>query len=120
MSSPRREWWSCLCSRRCSVRWLMRRVSSAICTSVAPVSVSALPKRVTISRFSSAVIAGMRPVRLAARSPGDAPCALRVGVHLLDQRLRRVEALLAPDALEERQPELLAVAVALVADQERL
>src|SRR3954449_7816341 len=30
ISSPRREWWSLPCVRRCSVRWLMRSVCSAI------------------------------------------------------------------------------------------
>src|SRR4051794_41690745 len=55
MSRPRREWWSCLCSRRCSVRWLMRRVSSAICTSGEPVSSAVLPNCCTTSRFWSVV-----------------------------------------------------------------
>ena len=35
---PRREWLSCLCSRRCSVRVLIRAVRTAIWTSGEPVS----------------------------------------------------------------------------------
>src|SRR5215217_5091789 len=55
ISRPRREWWSFLCSRRCSVRWLMRAVSRATWTSVDPVSLSPLPWRATISCFCSTV-----------------------------------------------------------------
>src|SRR5690242_4582380 len=39
-SSPRRLWWSCLWLFRCSVRSLIRRVSSATWTSGEPVSPS--------------------------------------------------------------------------------
>src|SRR3954453_9709076 len=124
MSRPRREWWSCLCSRRCSVRWVIRRVSRETCTSVAPVSSSDFPKRWTISCFSSAVNAGMRAFTVAAAPSAGRTSSrhvlgdLDVVAHLLDQRLGRVEALLAADALHERQPQLLVVAVAVVADQE--
>src|SRR5664279_2405457 len=38
--SPRRVWWSPLCTLRCSVRWMMRALRMAICTSGEPVSVS--------------------------------------------------------------------------------
>src|SRR5690606_17514736 len=41
-SRPRRLWWSCLWVLRCSVRSLMRLLSSAICTSGDPVSPSAV------------------------------------------------------------------------------
>src|SRR5829696_7134608 len=40
MRRPRRLWWSFLCDLRCPVRWLMRSVRIAICTSGEPVSVS--------------------------------------------------------------------------------
>jgi hypothetical protein len=39
-SRPRREWWSLWCSRKWSVRWLMRAVSSATCTRAEPRSFS--------------------------------------------------------------------------------
>src|SRR5579864_8634086 len=39
-SSPRRLWWSCLCTFRCSVRSLIRLDSSATWTSGEPVSPS--------------------------------------------------------------------------------
>src|SRR5512132_1052757 len=55
MSSPRREWWSFLCARRCSVSWLMRSVSSATCTRVFPVSRSSLPNCLVSSAFLSCV-----------------------------------------------------------------
>src|ERR1700739_1009929 len=56
-SSPRREWWSCLCTLRCSVRSAIRLVSSAICASGDPVSVSCKPYWLRISFFCSAVSA---------------------------------------------------------------
>src|SRR4051794_20661327 len=43
-----------------------------------------------------------------------------VAVHLLDQRVDGVEALLAADALDEVQPQLEAVQVALEVEDERL
>ncbi len=36
LSRPWRLWWSFGCSRRCSVKSAIRRVSSAICTGVEP------------------------------------------------------------------------------------
>ena len=45
---------------------------------------------------------------------------VHVAVHLLDQRLDGVEAPLAAEALEELQPQLLAVEVAVEVEQERL
>src|ERR1700758_718237 len=56
-SNPRREWWSCLCTLRCSVRSAIRLVSSAICASGDPVSVSCKPYWLRISFFCSAVSA---------------------------------------------------------------
>src|SRR6478672_216559 len=53
-SSPRRLWWSCLCSRECSVRSLMRRVSIAIWTSGEPVSPSLVAYSSRISFFTAA------------------------------------------------------------------
>src|SRR4029453_3941899 len=43
ISSPRREWWSLACVRRCSVSSLIRSVSRATCTSAEPVSPSLRP-----------------------------------------------------------------------------
>src|SRR5271155_135500 len=56
-SSPRRLWWSCLCIFRCSVRWLILLVSSAIWTSGEPVSPSLVAYSVRIS-FLTAVSSG--------------------------------------------------------------
>src|SRR3984957_14213371 len=56
-SSPRREWWSCLCSFRCSVRSAIRLVSSATWASGEPVSVSCRPYWPRMSFFGSAVSA---------------------------------------------------------------
>src|SRR2546425_8540850 len=103
MSSPRREWWFLRRSRRCSVRWLMRSVSSAICTFVAPVSFSLAPKAAAISRLRSLVMAAMGADTLADAplpSGGQLPRALHVAVHLRDQRRGAVEAALAAQALQ--------------------
>src|SRR3982074_2783267 len=51
-SAPR-EWWSCLCSLRCSVRPTMRLVSSATWASGDPVSESCTPYSVRIDFLSS-------------------------------------------------------------------
>src|ERR1700749_4351135 len=56
-SSPRRLWWSCLCTFRCSVRWLIRLVSSATWTSGEPVSPSLVAYSARIS-FLAAVSSG--------------------------------------------------------------
>src|SRR3954465_733841 len=45
---PRRLWWSCLCTFRCSVRSAIRLVSIATCTSGEPVSLSAVAYSVMI------------------------------------------------------------------------
>src|SRR6185436_7105821 len=45
---------------------------------------------------------------------------LDVAVHLLDQRLDRIEALLAADPLDEIQPQLPPVQIALVVEDEGL
>src|SRR3954447_1602052 len=52
-SSPRRLWWSCLCSLRCSVRSRIRWDSSATCTSGEPVSPSAEPYSAMIRFLTS-------------------------------------------------------------------
>src|ERR1017187_7685890 len=51
-SSPRRLWWSCLCTLRCSVRSWIRRVSSATWTSGEPVSPSLVACPAMISFFT--------------------------------------------------------------------
>src|SRR3954470_14072188 len=109
MSSPRREWWSFLCERRCSVSSLMRCVSSAICTRVLPVSWAFSPNWATISLLRSWVSV-MRQRRVAG-SPRDRPGLVDVATHLLDERLDRVEALLAAQSLEELQAQRLVVYV---------
>ena len=93
----------CFCSRRCSVRWLMRSVRSATWTLVLPVSRSLAPNLAAISRFRSVVsVIGGATVADAlgarTRSATEAGVRLRqpaahiaragdVAVHLLDQRL---------------------------------
>ena len=52
---PRRECRSCLCTLRCSVSWLIRRVSSETCTSGEPVSLSCIRESAMVSVFSSSV-----------------------------------------------------------------
>src|SRR5438128_4815137 len=124
MSSPRREWWSLPCSRRCSVRWLMRSVSSAIWTFVEPVSFSFAPNRAAISRLRSLAIAVIGAERLAdsrlpsVRVHGDQLArALDVAAHLLDERVGGVEAPLAAQSRKEVQAQLAAVQVALEVEQ---
>src|SRR5919201_4981882 len=56
--SPRREWWSFLCSRKCSVSSLMRAVSRATWTSGDPVSLSPRPYFWMTSCFAS-LVSGM-------------------------------------------------------------
>src|SRR5260370_23553882 len=65
-SSPRRLWWSCLCIFRCSVRWLIRLVSSAIWTSGEPVSPSLVAYSVRIS-FLTAVSSGTWLLKIALK-----------------------------------------------------
>src|ERR1700742_4234978 len=48
---PRREWWSFTWVLKCSVRYVIRSVRSAICTSGDPVSWSWVRNLVTISDF---------------------------------------------------------------------
>src|SRR5579872_7508650 len=64
-SSPRRLWWSCLCIFRCSVRWLILLVSSAIWTSGEPVSPSLVAYSVRIS-FLTAVSSGTWLLKISA------------------------------------------------------
>ena len=54
------------------------------------------------------------------RSGRDAARVVDVALHLLDELLDRVEAQLAAQAREERQPQLAAVEVAVEPEQERL
>src|SRR5215216_1409180 len=131
ISSPRREWWSLRCSRRCWVSSLMRAVSSATWTSVEPVSASPCPYLATMSRFASAVsvirrktVAGveapagrLRSRRRIARGLAYLAREDDVALHLLDERIHGVEALLATHALDERDAEHLAVQVAGEVDQ---
>src|SRR3954469_15539770 len=118
MSSPRREWWSLLCSRRCAVRSLMRWVSRAIWTRVLPVSCSFSPNWATISALRSWVRL-MRQRRVAGSSR-DRPSLVDVPAHLVDERVDRVEALLAAQPLEDLEPQRLPVEVAVEVEQERL
>src|SRR3954451_5439349 len=118
MSSPRREWWSLLCSRRCPVRSLIRWVSSAIWTRVLPVSRSFSPNWETISALRSWVRL-MRQRRVAGSSR-DRPSLVDVPAHLIDERVDRVEALLAAQSLEELEAQRLAVEVAVEVEQEGL
>src|SRR3954447_16736298 len=131
MSSPRREWWSLRCSRRCAVRSLMRWLSSATCTRVLPVSCAFAPNRATISAFCSwvsVVMSGahgsraIRPFGGARGGSAERHVArlLDVQGHLLDERVDRVEALLAAQPLEELDAQLRAVEVAVEVQQERL
>src|SRR6185436_19106965 len=118
MSRPRREWWSLRWSRRCPVRSLIRWVSSAIWTRVLPVSSAFSPNWATISALRSWVSV-MRQRRVAG-SPRQRPGLVDVAVHLLDERLDRLEALLAAQPLEELEPQRLPVQVAVEVEQERL
>src|SRR5829696_9946257 len=56
----------------------------------------------------------------ALASTGDRARLQHVAVHLLHQRLDRVEAALPAEAGEEREPQLAVVEIALVIEQERL
>src|SRR3954469_22976158 len=118
MSRPRREWWSLRCSRRWPVRSLMRWVSSATWTRVLPVSCSFSPNWAMISRLRSRVSV-MRQRRVAGSSC-DRPSLVDVPAHLLDERLDRVEALLAAQPFEELEAQRLAVDVGVEVEQERL
>src|SRR4051795_8215605 len=118
MSRPRREWWSLPCSRRCPVRSLIRWVSSAIWTRVLPVSRAFSPNCETISALRSWVRL-MRQRRVAGSS-GDRPSLVDVAAHLLDERVDRLEALLAAQSLEELEAQRLAVDVGVEVEQERL
>src|SRR5919109_355444 len=115
MSRPRREWWSLRCSRRCAVRSLTRWVSSAICTRVLPVSWAFSPNWAMISRLRSWVSV-MRQRRVAGSSC-DRPGLADVAAHLLDERLDRLEALLAAQPLEELKAQRLPVEVAVEVEQ---
>src|SRR5690349_25176558 len=57
---------------------------------------------------------------LVRESSRDAPGVLHVPVHLLHERVDGVEALLAAQAVEELEPQLLPVDVAVEVEQVRL
>src|SRR6516164_7684573 len=93
-SSPRRLWWSCLCTFRCSVRWLIRLVSSAIWTSGEPVSPSLVAYSVRIS-FLTAVSSGTWLLRIGddrglipPRRPHEGAARLYLPQLLAGQRFR--------------------------------
>src|SRR3954447_24977371 len=100
----------------------MRSVSSATCTSVVPVSPSPWPNLATISCLRSAVTL-MRRRKLAEDlgstrvASADLPGLLDVRGDLLGQRLDGGEELLAAQALEEVDVQLLAIEVPLEVDQ---
>src|ERR1700728_1738895 len=106
----------------------MRSVNSATWTFVEPMSFSLAPNCPAISRLRSVVIAaifghGSRQPTASIRRPEtstglstvpcDLPRALHVAVHLLDQRLRRLEATLAAQAREEVEAQLAAIQIAV-------
>src|SRR5690606_27308083 len=78
---PRRECWSCRCSRRCAVSPLMRSVRIAIWTSGEPVSLSCVRDDSTIWSFCSFCNAMLRA------PPQDCPASGRlVGVCIRNTR----------------------------------
>src|SRR3954467_4176660 len=123
MSRPRREWWSLACVRRCSVSSLIRSVSRAIWTSAEPVSPSARPNLPISSFFFSLVrlISKKEPCSWRRSRPleasTDALRVLDIEAHLGDQLLDAGEALLAAQALDEGNPQVGAVEIALEVDQ---
>src|SRR5690348_2850143 len=141
-SSPRRLWWSCLCTLRCSVRSEIRLVNIATCTSGDPVSRSAVAYLDMISVFwaeSSAMFslcvamdcvrahgvvqaAGLPPVTRRtpkANRPADSAtnqdvsCPRHVLANLLDQRLDAVVPAHFPQVSDEVEGHALAVQVAV-------
>src|SRR4051794_29090738 len=75
-SSPRRLWWSCLWSLRCSVSSAIRLVRTATCTSGDPVSAGTVAKSSMIC-FLAAVSSDTALLRvLAARRTGACPPGL--------------------------------------------
>src|SRR4249919_3494860 len=115
ISRPRREWWSLLCARRCSVSSLIRSVARAIWTSAEPVSPSARPYLPISSLFFSLVRLIKTPCTLRGSRPLEASTdALRlidIAPHLNDQIVDAGEALLPPQALDEGDPQRAAVEV---------
>src|SRR6266496_1541305 len=71
LSSPRRDEWSFLCVLRCSVSSVMRWVSSAICTSGEPVSLSWVRYSETICCFASTLM----DIESNSSTPGDQRCS---------------------------------------------
>src|SRR3954469_8384218 len=123
-SRPRREWWSLLWVRRCSVSSLMRSVSSATWTSAEPVSPSDRPYLPISSSFLSLV----RPISVKTPQPSLRPFEAstqvsglgHVAVHLRDQLLGARKSLLAAEPGDECDPQHLAVEVRVEVDQVRL
>src|SRR5918997_1560043 len=103
ISSPRREWWSLRCSRRCSVSSLMRAVSSATWTSVEPVSASPRPYSATISRFLSAVSV-IEPETVAAVLRSLAPAPVAADDLALEQERSAQQRRGGPDVARGDQP----------------
>src|SRR5438105_1860242 len=124
MSRPRREWWSFLCSRRCSVSSLMRAVSSATWTSGDPVSLSPRPNLWITSCFASLVSGTAENVAGSLGGLGAAAHnlerLLHVPSHLGRKVLRGVEALLVAQPGDEGESHRAAVEVSVEADQVRL
>src|SRR3954452_21278565 len=113
MSSPRREWWSFLCERRCSVSSVMRSVSSSSCTRVLPVSWAFSPNFATISDLRSWV-RDMRRASVSARlDPEEPPHRPDVVVHLAHEVVDGREAALPAQALAEVHAQRRVVEVAL-------
>ena len=122
ISRPRREWWSLLCARRCSVSSLMRSVSSATWTSAEPVSPSSRPYLPISSCFFSLVSAHRASEQRLARRSRTRRRARRASLDVAAASARPasstlVEALLAAQPGDERDPQGLAVEVAVEVDQ---
>src|SRR5438093_13242164 len=110
----------------CSVRWRMRSVRSAICTSAEPVSeswsllsliVAALsgiracePSSIRQSFDTDSAVQATRPALRVLRQLSD---PFDVEVHLGDQIVDRVESLLASEPVREPDPSRLVVEVAV-------
>src|ERR1019366_6789052 len=85
-SSPRRLWWSCLCTWRFSVRSWIRRVSNATWTSGEPVSPSLVACPAMISFFTVVSSGTLLPIvlNILGGRPLDAE-SWRAGRHAADR-----------------------------------
>src|SRR5918911_2999953 len=111
ISRPRRLWWSCLSSLRCSVRSLMRCVSIATWTSGEPVSPSRVAYSDMIFCLVAASSATMLLLLVARRSGACLTRALWIrgrsdGLHRLPARARPDRIVRPPDlrSLDVRRP----------------